>query len=283
MDHIGSLPGDFYTCNFLWLYRVFAEAGDKVFVVNTKDMILYGLHVQTKVWEVPQKVDTIHAVQYAAMAFCSGRLYITGGETIGGKSTEKSMISLNVDKEGKSSVSAQTEPDMKYRRSEHSMVCVDGKVVVCGGMDDSVPLATCEVFDPVTAHWSYLTDLPKAGWAVGLIHTDTAMFVAGGATQYFGDDHPLILSDTVAMYNWQTGKWIILPHLPFPLAYVHAVYRGGSLWVLGAISRSGYATHCSQSTEYILEYSITEEIWIKHFKHPGNWIIDPVSAFIFKI
>ncbi len=259
---------DMWEKNLDWTYRVCAEGDGKVYVLNTRDMILYCLDVASRQWVERRQVDTSYRAEYAAMTYSNGRLYVSGGRSLDTEVRQNTMVSLIVAGGGKS---VQQEPDMKCRRSSHGMARVGGRVMVCGGVggDTDGRLANSELFDLGTRTWSHLPDMPGASIDFGLIPTATAVFVLGGVTRYLSTDVSSTLSDTVSMFDWQTRQWTPLPRLPMPLCNIQAAYRGGSLWVLAAVTgvrtdENNPGKAFTDCLECVLEYDVSQQTWVTH-------------------
>ncbi len=214
-----------------------AEGSGKVYVLNTRDMVLHCLDVASMEWVETREVESSYRARWAAATYSNGKLYVSGGRSLGGTSKYNTLISLTVARDKKSRILVQQEPDMLNRRSCHGMTSVRGMVLVCGGMGyNGAALENSEVFDLGTRTWSHLAGMPEASWSFGLTVTPTAVFVLGGTTRYVRDDVSPTLSDTFSMFDWQTRQWTPLPRLPMSLTDVQAAYRGGSLWLLAAVA-----------------------------------------------
>ncbi len=286
-DTAFTVPRDLCLKNLGWTYRVCAEGGGKVYVLKTQDMILHCLDVASKQWEEARQVDTSYRARYAAMTYSNGRLYVSGRRSLDGKVTHTTMISLTVAGGGKSLVSVRQEPDMLYRRSSHRMAGVGDRLLVCGGIggDTDERLANSEVFDLGTRTWSHLLDMSEASWSLSLIPTATAVFVLGGVTR-FVDISPT-LSDTVSVFDWQTQKWTPLPRLPIPLCHIQPAYRGGSLWVLAAVTglrknENNPDTKFYDPLECVLEYDVSQQTWVTHHNTPDVGTVG-VNAYTFPL
>jgi hypothetical protein len=83
----------------------------------------------------------------------------------------------------------------------------NGEVLVAGGarVDDQTPLASCELFDPVTGHWVSTGSLnkPRMGHTATLLQSGIVM-VAGGGLQ------------TPEFFNSATGEWTEGPDMSIP-------------------------------------------------------------------
>ncbi len=271
-------------------YRVCAEGDGKVYVLNTQDMILHCLNVASRQWAETRQVGTSYRARFAAMTYSNGRLYVSGGRSLDTKVRQNTLVSLIVAGGGKSRVSVQQEPDMLYGRCGHGMAGVGGRVLVCGGVGEDTDdrLANSEVFDLETRTWSRLPDMPEASWNFGLIPTATAVFVLGGVTRFQPYDVSPTLSDTVSMFDWQTRQWTRLPRLPMPLSNIQAAYRGGSLWLLAAVTAGrrkvennpGYSF--ADGLECVLEYDVSQQTWVTHHNIPDVGT-DGLRAYTFPL
>ncbi len=250
-----------------------AEGDGKVHVLNTRDMVLHCLDVASRQWTDIRQVDTSYRAANAAMTYSNGTLYVSGGLFPESDENQETMVSLAVSRGRTSHVSVQQQPDMLYRRSSHGMAGVEGRILVCGGTGNTDWLATSEVFDLRTGTWSRIADMSVAKSLFGLISTATAVFVLGGSTRYKHSDVSPTMSETVSVLDWHTLQWTPLPTLPMPLSYIQGVYRGGSLWVLAAVT--GWRRNENNpdrgfydKLECVLECDITQQRWVTHHSTP---------------
>ncbi len=285
-DTPSTVPRDLLQENLSWTYRVYAQGGGTVHVLNTRDMVLHCLDIASRQWAEIRQADTSYRARYAAMTYNNGILYVSGGDSLDGEE-QNTMISLAMGGAG-NYVSVQQQPDMLYRRSSHEMVEVGGRILVCGGVMDNVDrLAASEVFDLGTGTWSHLSDMPVAKSAFGLIPAPTAVFVLGGITWYGTSDVSPTLSDTVSVFDWQTRQWNPLPTLPMPLMHIQGVYRDESLWVLAAVTGQRDIEDNPGAAFYdrlrcVLEYNITQQRWIAHHNTPDVGT-DGITAYTFPL
>ncbi len=280
-----SLHQDLLQKNLDWNCRVCAEGDGKVYVLNTRDMVLHCLDVASRQWDEIRQVDVSYRAQRPAMTYSNGRLFVSGGESLGDQVTLSTMVSIIVADAAKSNVPVQQEPDMLYRRFGHMMSGLSGRVLVCGGFGDTGRLAHSEVFDLGTGSWSRLSDMPIGSRGFGLILSGTAVFVLGGVTEYIGVSPTL--SDTVSVFDWQTLQWTPLPRLPMPLCNVQSAIRGGSLWLLAAVTGSrknednpDYAF--SERIKCVLEYNVLQQTWVTHHNTPDVGV-PGVAAYTFPL
>ncbi|HET6401232.1 MAG TPA: kelch repeat-containing protein [Candidatus Kapabacteria bacterium] len=97
---------------------------------------------------------------------------------------------------------------MHSPRAEHSAVALpDGRVLVAGGQDGSVPLSSCEIYDPATNTWQVTGSMHEARFRFPMILLqDGRVMVAGGLT---GMDYGGTVATTagVETYDIKTGVW----------------------------------------------------------------------------
>ena len=265
-----SVPSDLLQKKLEWTNRVCAEGDRKVYILDTRDMVLHCLDVARKEWNNRQ-VDTPYRAKWAAMTYVNGILYVSGGLDLNTRVKYRTMLSMAVAGGDQFPLSVKRQRDMLYRRSEHGMAGVGRMVLVCGGGGDSTYLANSEGFDLETGAWSRLADMPIAKSAMSLVSTGTAVFVLGGVTEYTAGS--ATLSDTVSMFDSQTRQWTPLPKLPMSLGIIQGVYRGQSLWLLAATTgvrrnENNPGTGFSDPLTYVLEYDVPQQRWVKHFETP---------------
>ncbi len=274
-DVHGSVPNELHSNMLEYHFRVCAEGDGSVYVINTRDMILYCLDVAGRQWGNGIQIDTTYSAQFAAMAYSNGSLYISGGRAISGKETYETMLSLMVNRDI-SHILVQQEPGMAYARCEHQMACVDGNVMVCGGRDGQSMLATCELFCPSTRTWEQLTWDTEARCSPGMVSTPNGLYVLGGILGYNSILGRYDLSDAVSLYDWKTQQWETTNQLPRPLAHVKGIYKDGSLWVLAAGKKIckrvlNYSeTFHITNVGHVLEYNVNRQTWISHADGAGG-------------
>jgi len=97
-------------------------------------------------------------------------------------------------------------------RAGHSATLLpNGKVLIAGGFErgseDSSPLTSAELYDPVTGKWSFTGSLNvgRSGSTMTLLQ-DGRVLIAGG--RYAIDDHQTwLVASSAEIYNPATGKW----------------------------------------------------------------------------
>ncbi len=268
-DTPSTVPKDLLWPYLGWPYRVCAKGGGRIYVLNTRSMVLHCLDMASGQWVEKRQVDTSYRAQFAAMTYSNGRLYVSGGESLH-RQEQNTMVSLSVGGAGNSRVTVQKQPDMLYRRSRHRMAGVGRRILVCCGMGDTSLLANSEVFNLGIGTWSLLTGMPVAK-DFGLIPIASAVFMLGGVTGYELTDMSPILLDTVSVFDWKAQQCTPLPTLPMPLSSIQGVYMGESLWVLAAVT--GLSNNPGKVVydilKYVLQYDVKQQRWVTHHNTPS--------------
>ncbi len=209
------MPDDFGDLE--WCSRVCAEGDGKVYVVDTRAMTLYLLDLASLAWKDELQIDICYRAEYAAMTYSNARLYISGGDTVGGDivTIQNRMISLTIHGAGKSRVPAQNERGMLYSRVGHRMAGVPGRILVCGGVGDTGRrLAKCEVFDLATSAWSHIADMPQPSADFTLIPNSTNLFLLGGIKRTGQLTLPLPSQTRFQCITWSVGSGNPSLHYP---------------------------------------------------------------------
>lgn len=276
--NIGHVPRELCSAALEGKYRVCAEGDGKVFVVNTRDMILYCLDVANRQWMPGIPIETAYRVWSASMTYCKGKLYISGGICENTSKPLKTMVSLIAGRgETTCRVQTQQEPNMVFKRYNHSMGCMGEQVMVCGG-EIKDPRSTCEMFDPSSRRWSQLKYFPHGNLNVSLLpmwNGFKGVLVLGGiSVKPNAADVSVELSTSMSMYNGHTRQWVALGSMPIPLCDIQAVYRGRSLWLLAAVKQVIVDLESSTKQDLchvscVLEYRIRKASWIIHKNIPA--------------
>lgn len=157
---------------------------------------------------------------------------------------------------------------MQHARALHTAtVLPNGKVLALGGVPQTManPLATAELYDPVSATWALAAALPSArfGHSAMLLQNGLAL-MAGGVTMNGGD--PVAAA---ALYNPSTdswaatggfgagylatveefdpagngggGSWLPTASMPTPRHFLAAATVGGKVYAIGGYNMVGMA------------------------------------------
>jgi hypothetical protein len=113
-----------------------------------------------------------------------------------------------------------------------SAVGYQGKLYVVGGYSSPGDTSTGAVrgfwrYDPGTRQWQTMPDAPVARAAAGAAILGHRLYVAGGR-----NDTTAALS-SVAIFDFDSGRWVMGPALAHPREHVAAVATDNAVWVLG--------------------------------------------------
>ncbi len=118
-------------------------------------------------------------------------------------------------------------PPLPHARYAHTATLFGGRVYVIGGRDLDGEVATVDVFDPRTEHWTTLDTpmpRPRARDSHKTVAIPQGLVVAGGQRD-FQD------SAQVDLFDPRTGTWRKLPDLPEPMSRAGLAYADGKLWI----------------------------------------------------
>ena len=164
-----------------------------------------------------------------------GSLLVAGGCVVDGCATA-SPATFVVRSDG-----IDRAPALAQARDGHTATALgDGRVLVTGGFaaEGTPPLATAEVFDPVTSRWSTVGSLAtgRGGHAAARLG-DGRVLVAGG---WVG---PRRYTATTEVFDPHTGSFTAGPSLPVAADGLAATTLGdGSVLVVGGQSSPGVAS-----------------------------------------
>lgn len=153
-------------------------------------------------------------------------VYVVGGFDAAGH-TSSVVQRLNLRTQRWSSVAA-----MPQALNHMSAISYRGQLYVVGGYGspgDSSTSATRGFwrYDPAGNRWSAMPDAPVARAAAGAAVLGHRLYVAGGR-----NDATSALS-SLAIFDFETGRWTLGPSLVHPREHVAAVAADGSIWLLG--------------------------------------------------
>jgi N-acetylneuraminic acid mutarotase len=154
---------------------------------------------------------------------------------------------------------AATAPSFRW---ESQSVTYNNKLYVFGGFTDRTLDATadCEVFNPATNTWSFLTDIPVGA----LTHAGTALvgntvYFVGGDIGTFTYGKTKTATTDVLTYNLDTNKWGTSTSLPVAISCGGLVDINNVLYYYGGINS---ADNADLSTTYALNLSNTAAGWV---------------------
>ncbi len=133
---------------------------------------------------------------------------------------------------------------MPTSRSWAPAVEYNGKIYVIGGCSSNKPeqfknpVATLEVYDPVTDTWQSLAPMPSPRIAPVAVALNGEIYVIGGFDPYYYWS----ANPTVEIYNIATNTWRKGPRLPYGCSWAAGVVLNGKIYVLGGVGYHYYNT-----------------------------------------
>lgn len=142
----------------------------------------------------------------------------------------------------------QLSSPQPYKVAEGQGVAVGGKLYVFGGFDSQkgccTPTARAHVFDPASATWQPLADLPPMNGTGhgGVTHAGIAtdgsdIYLAGGYTSNRNGRGQIFGTREVWRYNVASDSYTRLPDLPVARAGGQLEYLDGSLYYFGGTNQ----------------------------------------------
>ncbi|MBD0337802.1 MAG: galactose oxidase, partial [Thermoleophilia bacterium] len=107
-------------------------------------------------------------------------------------------------------------------------------IVVAGGfLADGSTSSRVDVYDPATAAWRSLPDLPRAVNHAAAASDRGRIYVLGGYSPGLGPQR--------TAWVLERGRWRVLPPMPYPRGAAAAAVAGGRLYVVGGVGPRGLA------------------------------------------
>ncbi len=124
---------------------------------------------------------------------------------------------------------------MAVARSNHTATLLpNGKVLVAGGIDNTTPLASAELYDPASSTWSRTADMatPRHSHTATLL-TNGKVLVAGGYSNEY--------LTSATLYDPATNTWSSAGSMAFARAsHTATLLPNGKVLVTGGYTTSGY-------------------------------------------
>ncbi|MFQ5504687.1 MAG: Kelch repeat-containing protein [Planctomycetota bacterium] len=140
----------------------------------------------------------------------------------------------------------ENRPRLGIARQELGGAVLGGKVYVGGGLDLSRNgLRSVEVFDPRTARWTRIADMPIALHHLGMCAVGGKLYQIGG---YVGSSFSP--TQMCHRYDPTANRWTRIADLPRARGAFVAVAIGGKIYAVGGVERQTFLTVVGRLTVY---------------------------------
>lgn len=128
----------------------------------------------------------------------------------------------------------EPRPALAIARQEVGAALLGTRVYVTGGLGlGGIELSSVEAYDPATATWNRIADLPAALHHHGCAAWNGRLYTVGG---YSGGFVP---TASVRAYDAGTNQWVDLAPLPRARGALVAVEIGGKIYAVGGVAAGG--------------------------------------------
>ena len=138
-------------------------------------------------------------------------------------------------------------PMHAFRAAGQAITLLDGRILVAGGNDGSVSLASCEIYDPNSNTWTSTGSMNEPrDWFPIVLLQDGRVFVAGGIT---GPVSTGLVATTAGceIYDPSTGQWKEVAQMQEPSESLAAILLpNGEVFINGGLNANN-ATYLAQS------------------------------------
>lgn len=174
------------------------------------------------------------AIRFAsAAAELGGRLHLVGGWNY--SNTASASVATHGVLDSATSAWAGAAP-LATARNAAGAAAINGRIYVVGGRapgiraTDQTPLASVEIYNPVTDSWAAGAALPAARGSLAVAALAGKLYAIGGEAD--GGT----VSDAVERLDPATGTWAALPAMPYRSHGLGVVVVGDSLYVMGGFT-----------------------------------------------
>ena len=202
---------------------------------------LEALDLETQTWSVlaPSPSGPRAGVSVAA---CRGRIYIIGGNTMGGNGISERIQRDVVDVYDPQSGEWAPGPPFPYAVHGTNAIAVDDRIYVFGGHRQDLPeaetyLRDAYVLDPEVGRWEKLAPMITRRESMGItMQGDHRIFTCGGHNNYADDpvDH---YADATEIYDIDSDSWSSEAPLPERKAWLDAATVGDRIFVMGGANK----------------------------------------------
>jgi len=166
-----------------------------------------------------------------------------------------------------------TGTNMINPRASHTATLLsNGKVLVAGGLDeDGVPVATAELFEPVTGKWS------ATGSMVTNRYSHTATLLPNGKVLVAGGQGPdfIPLTSMAELYDPATGAWTPTGSMNVGRRdHTATLLQNGKVLVAGGISSTGFVAVAELYDPASGAWTSTGALLNRRYEHTANLMRD---------
>lgn len=202
------------------------------------------------------------AVTDAQAVLIGGRIYVPGG--LGGDGHPVNVLEIYNPRTDTWDVGA----DLPAPRSGHSLVALDGRLLLFGGWDGSAYRAEVYEYTPEADSWRALSDMPTARGHSAAAVVAGRVFLMGGTA----GDGPLDVNEvfTPEAESETNGGWTAARPMPTPGAYVNAAVVADTIFVFGGDAKD--------QTTIRLGYSAADDAWAELEPAPAGAAFDRMGV-----
>jgi N-acetylneuraminic acid mutarotase len=144
---------------------------------------------------------------------------------------------------------------LKHARAYHKATIVNDTIIVCGGVNDTSILSSCEQFNETTQEWYEIASLPKPITYFAMATLNNHAYVYGGYIANTGDR----CGDTAHVYMYNGSTWKTLNAMLNSLRqHVALVLDNNRALICGGISSKDGTCH---TTSDCYLYTASNDSW----------------------
>jgi hypothetical protein len=158
-----------------------------------------------------------------------------------------------------------TTGDLGTARFAHAMVQLpaQGRMLTCGGQDlTAAPLASCELFNPVTGTWAATNPMPRVRTNFAMAYSvptvvALALGAAGPRVVAVGGDGTAAAVAAIDVYEPGSGTWTFGTNLPFGRSFLTATSLPNDPNVIVILGGQFDGGGCADRSDNIVRYSFS--------------------------
>lgn len=121
----------------------------------------------------------------------------------------------------------QMQP-MNERRCFHAAVLFGRYMIVCGGINGTERLRSCELYDPVLNRWRFIAPMNTIRSDASAAVLANKIYIAGGIDVF--------MLSSVEYYSFLTNHWTTISFMHFPRRSFILLPYNGHLYAIGGCS-----------------------------------------------